>query len=220
MKKVILLIMFILSTLLYTAETTHIEVTTGDHKGWYKLLNYANDNKYDVYFQVTKNGSITSQNYEVIPNYKSVNLKEKITVNIDGTKIKRTRKEWYDILWKVTEGQPFAIDVLEREYPGITRDYYDNNLGFDDGIIEKYIANNFNSNNTTTTPSSSNDYCKQDNLSKKDMKRCSELAEQEYLENMTGPIKAEKLKKEKKGFWENVGDAVLKGIDNAATGIY
>ena len=101
MKKIIFLIMLILSALIYSAETTHVEVTTGEHKGWYKLLYYTNDNKYDVYFQISKNGSITSQNYEVIPNYKSVNLKEKITVNIDGTKITRTRKEWYDILWKV-----------------------------------------------------------------------------------------------------------------------
>ena len=219
MKKIIFLIMLILSALIYSAETTHVEVTTGEHKGWYKLLNYANDNKYDVYFQISKNSSITSQNYEVIPNYKSVNLKEKITVNVDGTKVTRTRKEWYDILWKVTEGQPFAIDILEREYPGITTDYYNNNLGFDDGIIEKYIATNFNSSNTPVTQANNNDYCKNENLSKKDAKQCAKLAEQEYLENMTGPVNVEKPKK-KKGFWDNVGDTVGGFLNNAATSIY
>ena len=218
MKKFIILFMLFCSVL--SLSTTHELVTSGEHKDWYKLKDFNGENKFDVYFQISKNGSIVSQNYEIIPNYKSVNLKEKVTVTHNGKKVTRTKKEWYDLIWEYAAGNKKAMDAVEKVFPEIYEDFMINNMDFDDGIVEKYIFENFKDDNTPITPKQSNDYCKQDNLSKKDMKRCAELAEQEYLENFGDTVENKSKPKKKKSWLDSIGNAVGSFLDEAANSTF
>ena len=226
MKKCIIL--FILFCSILSFGTTHKLVTSGEYEGWYKLIDYEGDDKFDVYFKVQRKGTIISEHIQTMPNFKNVNFNEKITLEIDGKKITRTRKEWYAALDKATEGldAEYARKVIGRRYPKLANEYYKDKHGYNDDtmFVSRYIDENFKLTDIPERKDAENKYCETPNLSSEDQQMCAKLAEKEYIENYTKPIensKENKSKPKKKKSWLNsIGDAVGSFLDDAANGTY
>ncbi len=185
MKKILLGIVILIPLLAFS--TTHELVTSGEYKGWYKLLDYEGDNKFDAYFKVSRRGTIISEQQQLVANYKSVNLNEKITINIDGKNVTHTRKVWYDIINKATGNLTAyqATKLLETKYPDLADDYYSNNFGFNSRVVSNYIDTALKLEDIPEEQNSENSFCKQTNLSPKDQKLCNDLAEKEAIDKIT-----------------------------------
>ena len=226
MKKCIIL--FILFCSILSFGTTHKLVTSGEYEGWYKLIDYEGDDKFDVYFKVQRKGTIISEHIQTMPNFKNVNFNEKITLEIEGKKITRTRKEWYATLDKATEGldAEYARKVIGSRYPKLANEYYKDNYGFDDNtmFVSRYIDANFKLTDIPERKDDENKYCENPNLSVRDQQMCVELAEKEYIENSTKPVENDKKKKvnpkKKKSWLNSIGNAVGSFLDETANSTF
>jgi|GEM_PF-3577026 hypothetical protein len=189
MKKVLLfLILYVVSF----ATLTHKEVTTGEYKGFNKISGFTDSDKFDVYVKVVRKGNMIYNDIKIIPNYKKVDLKEKLSINYKGKNITHTRKEWYDLISNTTGGNEFGLSVIERNFPDLFKDFEDNNIFAYEYEINRYIRDELElsaPNETVSEIKKDDSFCNDPNISAKDRKLCNAVSEQEHLEKMSESVK-------------------------------
>jgi hypothetical protein len=112
---------------------------TGQYQGYQKLLNHEYEGLYDIYYQITGSGSVSSYNIKTEALSKQ-NLSQKITVNLpDGTKETLTRGQWYK-LFAAVSGTTLGTDVLYKRYGDFYFQWYDSyNNPNPEHVAENYI---------------------------------------------------------------------------------
>ena len=198
MKKLLLLALLV-STLSF-ATITHIEVKSGEYKGYQKLEGFTDSDKFDIFVKVSRKGKAVSTDTKIKPNYKKVNLKEKLSINYKGKTITHTRKEWYDLITNTSGNSEFALSVVEKNFPEIFKDYEDNNIFANESEINAYVRDILEMNAPEVkeyTSNQENSFCEDPSISAKDRRLCAASSEQDHLEKMSQPSEI-KDKKENK----------------------
>ncbi len=97
---------------------------TGKYQGYQKLLNHEYEGLYDIYYQITGSGSVSSYNIKTEALAKQ-NLTEKLTVVLpDGTKETLTRAQWYKVFAEISSSS-LGTDVLYKRYGDFYFQWYD-----------------------------------------------------------------------------------------------
>lgn len=198
MKKLLLLALLV-STLSF-ATITHNEVKSGEYKGYQKLEGFTDSDKFDVFVKVSRKGRAVSTDTKIKPNYKKVNLKEKLSINYKGKTITHSRKEWYDLITNTSGNSEFALSVVEKNFPEIFKDYEDNNIFANESEINTYVREVLEVNAPEVKEDLSNQedsFCKDPNIAAKDKRLCVVSSEQDHLEKMSQPAEIKDKKQNK-----------------------
>ncbi len=142
MKKLFVLCFLVIASICF-AELSDV-AATGKYAGYRKLMGHEYEGKVDLYFKASYNSEkqIASQDMKIVPLYKNVNLKEKVTLKIpNGERRIATKQDWFIIFRKLEDFNSQDSDHFRKNYPKLYKEFSDGEAFEADRIIKKYIEN-------------------------------------------------------------------------------